>query len=159
MITRDDYFKAHAGSPEITPAIEANADALLSAVAALLAYAVADGWAPQINPETGTMVAGQQNGGFRLSGTTVGAAGSKHKTGQAVDIHDPGRQLASWCMANLDRLRDLGLHMEDPRWTAWKNGGGGWVHLQSVPPGSGKLVFIPSTADAIAGNPPAWSAA
>jgi len=159
MISLADYFKAYAGYPEITPEIEANAADLLAKHGALMAYAVADGWKPQVNPVTGTMVSGDQNGGWRPQACPIGAPDSTHKKGKAVDTHDPGRRLASWCMANLDRLRDLGLYMEDPRWTAWKKGGGGWVHLQSVPPRSGKLVYIPSTADAIAGNPAPWGAA
>jgi hypothetical protein len=66
-------------------------------------------------------------------------------TGCAVDICDvvPERTLARWCLRNLVFLAEVGLWMEDPRWTP------GWVHLQSVPPRSGGRVFIPSAAPAL----------
>ena len=147
----EDYFKAYAGHPEITDEIMANAEALVGKVNDLLAYAEADGWKPETNPSTGTLVSGQKNGGFRPSDTAVGAAKSAHKRGQAMDIYDPQRKLASWCMSNLDRLRDIGLHMEDTRWTPT------WVHLQSVSPSSGKLVFVPSPSPPMVKEPPQWA--
>ena len=71
--------------------------------------------------------------------TSNAASSSRHLTAQAVDLADPDRALAHWCVDHLDDLRQIGLWMEDPRWTP------DWVHLQIVPPGSGKLVYIPSS--------------
>lgn len=152
-ISRDDYFKAYAGHPEITPEIEANADDLLERVNALRAEAAADGVPMPTNPKTGTPISGDKNGGFRPQACPVGAPASPHKQGNGVDNYDPHRSLASWCMAHLDRLAAHGLYMEDPRWTPT------WTHLQRVAPRSGKVVFIPSTEPALAGNPPAWGTA
>jgi gentisate 1,2-dioxygenase len=73
------------------------------------------------------------------------AATSRHLTGQAVDLPDPDRRLAAWCVNNLDLLAEIGLWMEDPRWT-YDKGGGHWVHVQTVPPKSGRRVFVPSDA-------------
>jgi hypothetical protein len=74
--------------------------------------------------------------------TPEAAATSHHLTGEAVDLPDPDRTLAAWCASHLDVLEELGLWMEDPRWT-WDENGGHWVHLQTVPPRSGRRVFVP----------------
>lgn len=103
------------------------------------------------NPKTGSGVSGSGNGGFRPHDCPVGASDSQHKQGRAVDRYDPHRQFASWCMAHLDELEKRGLHMEDPRWTP------SWVHLQDVPPHSGKTVYIPNSDPALAGDPPEWN--
>jgi len=74
--------------------------------------------------------------------TRNSAAVSSHLTAQAVDLPDTDRTLAEWCVDNLDVLKDVGLWMEDPRWTPT------WVHLQTKPPRSGKIVYIPSSKPA-----------
>lgn len=71
--------------------------------------------------------------------TRNAASRSRHITAEAVDLRDRDRSLATWCVDNLDVLAEIGLWMEDPRWTPT------WVHLQIVPPKSGRRVFIPST--------------
>jgi hypothetical protein len=86
------------------------------------------------------------------SNTKNAATGSRHLTARAVDLRDtPDRDLARWCLRNLDQLEDIGLWMEDPQWT-WneKAGGAPWVHLQIVPPGSGRRVYVPSTQPPLA---------
>lgn len=70
--------------------------------------------------------------------TANAATNSRHITAEAVDLRDADRTLATWCVDNLDVLAEIGLWMEDPRWTPT------WVHLQCVPPKSGKRVYIPS---------------
>lgn len=71
--------------------------------------------------------------------TQNAAKNSKHTIGLAVDVRDTaGREFASWCLSNLDQLERIGLWMEDPQWTPT------WVHLQIVPPKSGRRVYIPS---------------
>jgi len=81
-----------------------------------------------------------------------GAPTSKHFKGQAIDIDDnDAGDFAIWCIANLDFLASVGLFMEDFRWT---NGCGSWVHFQTVPPRSGKRVFIPNSSPAC--NPKLW---
>jgi hypothetical protein len=75
--------------------------------------------------------------------TPNASAGSRHLAGLAVDLPDPDRALAAWCVRNLDVLAEIGLWMEDPRWTYDENGEH-WVHVQTVPPRSGNRIFIPS---------------
>lgn len=62
--------------------------------------------------------------------------GSKHLTGEAVDISDPYGTLFKWCRNNVALLEEIGLWVEDdqsvPR-----------VHLQSCPPLSGNRFFKP----------------
>lgn len=63
--------------------------------------------------------------------------GSKHLSGQAVDISDPKKELQTWCLKNVEILKDIGLWCEDFGSTP------NWVHMQSVPPLSGKRFFKP----------------
>lgn len=150
MITATDYFGRYAEHDDATAERRYHATALLDVVNDLLEAAAADGCDLPENPTTGSQISGSGNGGFRPQDSKVGAGGSKHKDGRAVDIYDPARQFASWCLAHPKELEKRGLYMEDPRWTPT------WVHLQDVPPGSGKLVFIPSATPALAAAPAKW---
>lgn len=65
---------------------------------------------------------------------------SNHITAKACDIRDTqNRDLAQWCLDNQNFLEEIGMWMEDPRWTPT------WVHLQTIPPASRKRVYVPST--------------
>ena len=135
MISLQAYWKGrdrqYAG--ELTDEIRSNAEETLAKANALLERAGMDrintvnsGWRPRsVNDATAN------------AGTH-----SKHLTAEAVDIPDPDRTLARWCCDNQDALQDIGLWMEDPRWTPT------WVHVQVVPPGSGKRIYVPSSAPA-----------
>jgi hypothetical protein len=76
--------------------------------------------------------------------TSHAATHSRHITAEALDTHDPERLFARWCLRNLNELEQIGLWMEDPRWTPH------WVHLQTVPPLSGHRVYIPSVSPPLA---------
>lgn len=67
-----------------------------------------------------------------------GATSSKHMSGQAIDIHDPDKELAKFVFAKQQLLADYGLYCEDMRCTR------NWVHFQNVPPKSGNRFFVPS---------------
>lgn len=133
MITLESYFmgrdRQYPG--ELNEEIQENAELTVTRANELLARAgrsdinkPTSGWRPRaIN-----------------NATANAAARSLHLTGQAVDLPDRDRTLASWCVDNLDVLKEIGLWLEDPRWTP------SWVHVQTVPPKSGKLVFIPSVS-------------
>lgn len=71
------------------------------------------------------------------AGVKGAAAKSKHMTGEAIDLADPKGDLGRWCLENLATLERLGLWLEHPSKTPT------WVHLQIVPPGSGRRVFYP----------------
>lgn len=62
---------------------------------------------------------------------------SKHLCGQACDIADPDNKLKDFINNNLDEVIKIGLWFEDFKHTP------GWVHIQIVPPASGKRFFIP----------------
>lgn len=131
---RDEAYR-----DELTDEIRRNAEATVARANELLKRAgfehvcsVNSGWRPR-----------------RVNAATPNAsATSHHLSGRAVDLPDPRRALAAWCVANLKVLAEIGLWMEDPRWTYDENGDH-WVHVQTVPPKSGRRVFVPSTAPAI----------
>jgi hypothetical protein len=94
------------------------------------------------------------NDGYRRLQDTPknGSATSWHYKGAAVDIDDnDAGDFAKWVVKNLKLMQEVGLWIEDVRWT---NGCGSWVHFQIYPPKSGKRVFIPSTKPAC--NPKIW---
>ena len=114
---------------QLTDEIRRNAEVTVERVNELLARAgrndintVNSGWRPQAVNDA----------------TSNAGASSRHITAEAVDLPDADRTLCEWAVDNLDILREIGLWMEDPRWTPT------WLHLQIVPPKSGKLVYIPS---------------
>lgn len=95
------------------------------------------------------------NDGYRRPQDTPknGAAKSKHLLGLAIDLDDDDSAwLWNWVKENLQLMKDIGLFMEDPRWTHGKVGT--WMHFQSVAPSSGKRIFVPSSAPASA--PDLW---
>jgi len=118
---------------ELTDEIRANAQDTLARTNRLLGRAgfqhvcsVNSGWRPrQVN-----------------EATPNAASSSQHLSGRAIDLPDPDRTLAAWCVNHLEVLAEIGLWMEDPRWT-YDAAGDHWVHLQIVPPKSGRRVFIP----------------
>ena len=133
MITLEAYWMGRDTqyAEELTDEIRANAQATVDAANELLARAgrsdihtVNSGWRPKTVNES-TANSGSQ---------------SRHITAEAVDLPDRDRTLATWCVDNLDVLAEIGLWAEDPRWTK------SWLHVQIVPPKSGKRVYIPSSA-------------
>ena len=84
-----------------------------------------------------------------VNAATPGAAkASKHMSGLAVDIYDKDCELWKWVLQNLDLMQELGLYLEDKRFTP------NWVHFEVGAPASGKRIFKPSTAAAPA--PKLW---
>jgi hypothetical protein len=82
-----------------------------------------------------------------------GAAQSKHFIGAAIDLDDDdSAYLWKWVQANLQLMKDIGLWMEDPRWT--HGSVGTWMHFQIIPPKSNKRIYIPSEKPASA--PTLW---
>lgn len=148
MITLDDYYMDGRDSRyrgELTEAIQANARVTVERWNALLERAAADGVEPAVDAVTGTPVASGWRPRSVNDSTRNAAAHSRHLTAQACDLRDTSeRHLARWCLAHPEALRTIGLWMEDPRWTPT------WVHLQTVPPASQRLVYIPSSRPPLA---------
>jgi len=146
VITLEDYFGPFFNHPDATVEKKANAGALLEQVNGLRDDARADGVVFVVNPHTGNFISGNGHGGFRPEDCTVGADNSPHKDGNGVDNYDPRRSFAAWCRMHPERLAARGLYMEREEWTPT------WVHLQRVPPRSGRIAFIPSSAPPVASS-------
>lgn len=133
---------------ELTDAIRANAAETVRRANSLLDIAAAQGILPGIDFVTKCAV----GSGWRPAGvnatTSNAAKGSKHLTGQALDIRDtvPHRPLATWACTPQGRaaLEQVGLWCERPQWCP------SWLHVQIVPPGSGSRFFVPSSAAPLA---------
>jgi len=138
MITMNELLMGRQTFDQLTPEQQKNATELLSKINIIRA---AYGKPMKVND------------GIRRPQDTPknGAAKSKHLLGQAIDIDDDDTLFMwKWCLANLDLIQKAGLYLEDPRWT--HGSVGTWMHFQSVPPASGKRIFVPSTAPASAPN-------
>lgn len=151
MIILDDYWMgrevSHPG--DMTDAIINNATLLLGRVNLLLSWAYRDNVRPALDARTGTHVASGWRPPAINDATANAASHSRHLTGEAIDLRDNGaRDLARWCLRNLDALEEIGLWMEDPQWTPT------WVHLQTQPPGSRRRVYCPSTKPALVAKLP-----
>ncbi len=73
-----------------------------------------------------------------------GSKNSKHITMQAVDLWDPEKKLGEWCVANIERLKEVGIYMESLATThASSDPKKRWVHWQCVAPKSGSIIFNP----------------
>jgi hypothetical protein len=142
-ITEKDYFMGRDQRfPELlTAELKTNAAETVRRLNALLAEADRENIQPGINPGTGTHVSSGWRPPAVNDATANAAAKSTHITCEGCDIRDNAeRGLARWCLRNLAKLEGIGLWMEDPCWTPT------WVHLQTRPPGSGRRVYVPSTA-------------
>lgn len=148
-ITIEQYAGPYLDHADFTPAKRDNAGRLLVVVNGALDIYERDGGQLYIDRDTGCYIAGNGNGGFRPMACPVGAPSSTHKQGLGIDIYDPNRELAAWCVANESVLRHLGIYgMEDPRWTPT------WVHWQLVEVASHRFFFIPSRDKALVGPVP-----
>lgn len=62
---------------------------------------------------------------------------SKHLLGQAADVSDKDGSFWAWCMDNMHLMEQLDVHFES------KDSTPTWTHIQTVPPKSGKRIFLP----------------
>lgn len=152
MISMEHYWMGRAGeyALDLTPEVAGNAHVLVERVNRLLFRAAADDVFPEVDGASGTVVASGWRPRAVNDAIPNAVRTSKHVIGCAIDLRDrlPDRPLARWCLRNRDLLGEAGLWMEDPRWTP------SWVHLQSLPPGSGERVFIPSESPPLAAKLP-----
>jgi hypothetical protein len=83
-----------------------------------------------------------------LNAQKGGSKASKHIDGLAADIGDVDGAIMSWILQNIDIVKNLGIYIEDFRWTPT------WVHLQIKAPNSKKTIYIPNDKPAPA--PDRW---
>lgn len=71
--------------------------------------------------------------------------GSKHLKCLAIDFADPFGFFKNWILNHMNLIEGLDLYFEDFYHThgSRADGRNGWVHMQIVPPKSGKRFFIP----------------
>ncbi len=62
---------------------------------------------------------------------------SAHRLGCAVDIADYNFEIWYWLEDNINLVRKLGLYLENAEFTPTH------VHIQSIPPKSGNIIFNP----------------
>ena len=156
MIIATDYYlgRDEAYPEHLTDEIRTHVAELLGRVNLLLSWAYADNVRPALDARTRCHVASGWRPPPVNDATANAATASRHLTGEAIDLRDTGnRDLARWCLRNLDALQEIGLWMEDPQWTP------SWVHLQIVPPKSRNRVYIPSTKPALVAKLPEQEAA
>lgn len=156
MITLPDYWMGRdVRYPDaLTAAIIDNATLLLGRVNLLLSWAYAEHITPALDAHTGNHIASGWRPPAINDATANAAAQSRHLTGEAIDLRDNGtRDLARWCLNNLDALEEIGLWMEDPQWTHAPPGQP-WVHLQIQPPASRRRVYVPSARPPLAARLP-----
>jgi hypothetical protein len=142
MITLSDYWMGRDAkyADQLTDAIRDHAADLLGRVNLLLSWAYKDNVRPALDAHTGTHVASGWRPAEINEATSNAAHGSKHLTGDGIDLRDNGtRDLARWCLRNRDALEEIGLWMERPQWTPT------WVHVQRLPPQSRRRVYVPSS--------------
>lgn len=135
MITLADYLGKWQYSADVNDVVVGNAQNLLAKVNTLLDRYETEGNVLHNNPATGTLVSGDEFGGFRPQECPIGAPKSAHKQGRAVDIYDPRGSLDDWLNDTL--LAIYGLYREAPDSTR------GWCHLTDRAPGSGRRTFNP----------------
>jgi hypothetical protein len=140
FITIEEYFGAKATHPDATPERRANAELLLTRVNQFLEWASKQRDILLLHDrDTGTLISGSKggagDGGFRLQTSSTGAARSRHKEGEAVDIYDPNEDLDQ--IVNDGILARFDLYREHPTRSP------GWIHLQAVAPPSRKRTFYP----------------
>lgn len=140
MISLRDYLGKYDGHKDLTPARYANAQRLLGKVNSLMAAMMEAGVEFPVNPATKCQVGGSGNGGFRPQDCPVGAPGSAHKQGLAVDIYDPHGDIDDWLNNDVEAREiytELELYFEALSSTV------GWSHWSLVRPVSGRRFFIP----------------
>ena len=136
QLTVVQYFGPWVKHPDATDARKDNACVLVDPVNRLIArYEAETGRRIKINPATGSIISGQQFGGFRPQSCPQGAPDSSHKQGQGVDIYDPDNALDDWLTDAI--LTDAGLYREHPDSTQH------WCHLTTRAPHSGRRTFLP----------------
>ena len=75
---------------------------------------------------------------------------SKHMTGYAADFADANKKLAHWVLDNIKWCKQNGFYFENfganidtLKWDKKYDKTPTWLHLQIIPPKSGRVIFNP----------------
>lgn len=135
------YDKSMQFKKEVTPELLANLQKTADIVNQFLKHVgivneiVSSGWRPSsVNEQTANA-----------------AKKSNHILGLAVDLKDVNHAIFNAILKpeNLEKAQELGIYFEDPRATKT------WIHMQIVPPKSGKRIFKPNLNEWT--DPLAWN--
>lgn len=143
MLTVEKYLMGRADVSELTPDLRQNAGIFIRRFNKL--------W-PIIEKDTGR--APNLTSGYRRQKDQPSHAAklSPHLRCEAGDFEDgPDAWLWRWCLRNLRLIAEVGLFLEDPRWThnvmlPGRAAPVHWMHFQIHPPRSGRRIFQPSSA-------------
>ncbi len=127
-INRLNYFKGRDKSKDFKPEYEQNSAELIKKVNKFF----------QNYKKDLTITSGYRPASANQS--AGGAIKSNHLICRAIDILDMDLSVWRYCLENLQLAKDIGLWFEDKRWTS------SWVHLQDLPPKSGKRIYIPNSS-------------
>ena len=112
------------------PVIDKNLAILLSRMNELRAI-----WGKPMIITSGLRSEEQQQEVIKAGKSTARA--SLHLAGAAADCLDKDGSLGKWCLENETVLKTIGIWCEHPSATK------GWLHVQIMPPMSGKRFFLP----------------
>ena len=127
-VSKNEYYKGREKSKEFKPEYDANATELLRKINIFI----------KDYPRPVSVSSGYRPASYNAN--VPGAANkSNHTTCRAIDILDMDLTVWKYCMEQLDLAKELGLYFEDKRWTS------SWVHIQDVPPKSGKRMYVPNS--------------
>lgn len=134
-ITLKEYYMGRDLLYDLKDEYRNNANETILKVGKLLDFIVASGVEVEPHPKTGSIVTSGWRPAEVNSKVSGAAPRSKHITCQAVDIYDPEGDIDNFLTDEI--LEKYQLYREHPSATK------GWVHLQIVPPRSGKRTFYP----------------
>lgn len=147
ILTLSMYFMGRdmTHAAELTDEIRANAAEWVRRNNLLYEAMARDGVGPAIDQVTRTPIASGWRPRAINDRTSNAALRSTHLIGRGGDHQDHrDRRLARWCLAHLKICEQIGLWIEDPRWTAGRTGEDPWLHTQTIAPRSGRRVFVPN---------------
>lgn len=126
MISLQDYMMGRDEDYPPTPEMIENATNLLEQLSLLeeelhVIFILNSGYRPEAMIEKGLL---------------PGCPHDAHSTCQGIDLHDPDLAISGMLVWNQAFLEKVGLYMESPQSAKTH------LHLQSVPPKSGKRIFI-----------------
>lgn len=149
MISLAQYYGIFSKSKDLTPARQANAQRLCTAVNRLIAIGIKEGVLFPNSPATKNQIS-TDVGGYRPQDCKTGAPFSKHKEGLALDLYAGlDGVIGQWVLGSMADKKselyklalELDLAFEHPADTVGKISH--WLHVQIGTPKSGNRIYHP----------------